>query len=916
MIAYDPMTMRWLNESTPNKDNNYNSTVFANGYEDPTYLTFRIEFGGWGASTLDINYFKELQLFNNTQDYSKVHTFNYDEYPVGLLDLNFAENSITQYPAYSFNEQVTYNAYNYLLQRNEDVRAEYIKTFIEGLYEIQKEYPYLFQDISGLNGLEQINTTRGSRLKDVTITLKCIEGLAQKIRALLECYKKAAWDATYQRWILPENYRQFKMIIYIFERRTFHHVEPYTQSPSQQLGSNIVNTLLTQAGNGIQAQISGQAHPMMHHTVNPLLPVMAYECNLCEFLINDAGIGDSFSANWNSTEPLETTLQISVKNVKTYYYNGLVKQLSDLMVADLENQLERADVNYFKTISNSKSINREIIYQNDIGNIARPGWGGDDSLMGAVNAVKSGWNDMCNSYKKAFSRKKGKETTADNGNDPGSILSLQKASMNAESALLIEERDANWWHDVTIGGDVNWNMKKFWKSLWNVITAGTQQIRLSPGYPNAQLNVFNNILDYLEYNENWEGSFYSYATRADDLNSKDLQKFTQNFDTIPYTEFQSTATRDNQKLTNEKAKSLTDDMIKSETSAGINNRENKIESDYNMAEKKDDKTFYEQNNTSIGDIKMEMTTINEMDPLENQIIPDNDLLDTVELPENNIIETDLEFPDYTYPNSAMDTVSAVKSSKNNHIGGTIDFKKYQVQQPLLNIALDKSQGNLIIEQENGLYASLQPIEGGLQNVIMDESGMIVLEKTDAKNMIMHNVTTPTEEFTKLDEVFYTAEDMITTMLAESELLSNIEVTDSLEHIGNTDNLLEVAAELANENNTIKAQYAEHISKLLDTLQQETLEVIDTVPEMQLVGYDNEEEANKKFIELPIEAVKQLKDNMQLCAIERPELSHMSMQSMVAVERAAEYAVLNTSAMLEVIKQPEFKNETSRETIKQ
>ena len=119
-------------------------------------------------------------------------------------------------------------------------------------------------------------------------------------------------------------------------------------------------------------------------------------------------------------------------------------------------------------------------------------------------------------------------------------------------------------------------------------------------------------------------------------------------------------------------------MIKSETSAGINNRENKIESDYNMAEKKDDKTFYEQNNTSIGDIKMEMTTINEMDPLENQIIPDNDLLDTVELPENNI-EPDLEFPDYTYPNSAMDTVAAVKSSKNNHIGGTIDFKKYQVQ---------------------------------------------------------------------------------------------------------------------------------------------------------------------------------------------------------------------------------------------
>jgi hypothetical protein len=43
-----------------------------------------------------------------------------------------------------------------------------------------------------------------------------------KIRTLMELYKKAAWDEVYQRWILPENYRQFKLIIYVFERRTFH----------------------------------------------------------------------------------------------------------------------------------------------------------------------------------------------------------------------------------------------------------------------------------------------------------------------------------------------------------------------------------------------------------------------------------------------------------------------------------------------------------------------------------------------------------------------------------------------------------------------------------------------------------------------------------------------------------------------
>ena len=37
----------------------------------------------------------------------------------------------------------------------------------------------------------------------------------------MEFYRKAAWDDVYQRWILPENMREFKMIIYVFERRTF-----------------------------------------------------------------------------------------------------------------------------------------------------------------------------------------------------------------------------------------------------------------------------------------------------------------------------------------------------------------------------------------------------------------------------------------------------------------------------------------------------------------------------------------------------------------------------------------------------------------------------------------------------------------------------------------------------------------------
>jgi hypothetical protein len=51
---------------------------------------------------------------------------------MGLLDLNFLEFDNTE----NWSNQEHYNTYNYLMNRNEDARASYIKTFVQGLYEI------------------------------------------------------------------------------------------------------------------------------------------------------------------------------------------------------------------------------------------------------------------------------------------------------------------------------------------------------------------------------------------------------------------------------------------------------------------------------------------------------------------------------------------------------------------------------------------------------------------------------------------------------------------------------------------------------------------------------------------------------------------------------------------------------------
>ena len=54
------------------------------------------------------------------------------------------------------------------------------------------------------------------------LTIKCLEGLDQKITQLMQLYRKAAWDDVYQRWILPDMMRFFTMRIYVSEMKLFH----------------------------------------------------------------------------------------------------------------------------------------------------------------------------------------------------------------------------------------------------------------------------------------------------------------------------------------------------------------------------------------------------------------------------------------------------------------------------------------------------------------------------------------------------------------------------------------------------------------------------------------------------------------------------------------------------------------------
>lgn len=260
--------------------------VFAVGFDDPAHLTFKVEFGDWGYSTMDKSMIESVE--RNSID-SGVYYMDFDQFPMGLFKLTREED---------FQRIKTYSAYSFLANRNEDRRAQYIADFVDGMHALQTDFPYIFQTVSGLEKLTDFDSARGQRLKDATITLQCIdEGIDLKIRTLMELYRKAAWDDEWQRWVLPDIYRYFKMIIYIFDDRAL------------------------QMGNG-------QWSPDQD-----TFPCIALECGPCEFVIKSMN-ESSYTQNYMDVKNSAPTLEIKVKNIKTYFANQMfqrVKYINDII---------------------------------------------------------------------------------------------------------------------------------------------------------------------------------------------------------------------------------------------------------------------------------------------------------------------------------------------------------------------------------------------------------------------------------------------------------------------------------------------------------------------------------------------------------------------------------------------------------
>lgn len=326
----------------------YTPKVFSRLFDEPTYLTFRIEFDFNTAKMMNVIKYKDTGGMND----------NFDYMPEPFLSMP------------TDTDTKSYSTYEYLNGNlGETKRANMLKHFIAALKDIQDNYPYYFTEVVGIDKLSSVNTERGVRIpKDTKLVIKCYEGLDMKITQLMQMYRKIVWDDVYQRWILPDMMRFFTMKIYVSELRLFHtmgrtkhshgvlydFLEGSTKnvmnatSYDQLNGSSHIFDSTNRVLNGVSAlsqrvmgddrfitkalnitnqavdtvsdigtAFSNQFASLCSNAINNVMPTLCYECHLCEFDITDTTkqASDLYSSRHN-TKMVEPEIVIKVGQVE------------------------------------------------------------------------------------------------------------------------------------------------------------------------------------------------------------------------------------------------------------------------------------------------------------------------------------------------------------------------------------------------------------------------------------------------------------------------------------------------------------------------------------------------------------------------------------------------------------------------
>ena len=414
------------------------STQFSSDFDEPTYLSFKLNFYSDERLTDEMTYDTLPQALFTPPNLPDGNP--YDRWMDWASDDELREIIADyQYDPESFMHDRKYSAFNYLLDRNEDFRAFLLAKFLKGWAELQEQYQFYFQSVSGLDKLLESNPSRGSKLsKDTVVTIECLEAIDQRVKYLLSLYKAAAWDDEYQRWILPDIYRYFKMDIFISEIRTFHVSNFSDQGSALNLITNTATNLINKGLSWVNSKLDKWTKGGLDNNIrmdletlsviNGICPVTCIHCELCDFDISNPYYQGSYDINNSTAE--KTTIKIKVKKAEIIHNWTLI----DRIFGNLLNATERGTKSMTSSVGwrdylkmdggalaqntfNNTILMSDIDLKKDYNGIITGGWI-SRTISNGINAIKGAMSggsildfaaDIYSTVKSAIADKKANE---------------------------------------------------------------------------------------------------------------------------------------------------------------------------------------------------------------------------------------------------------------------------------------------------------------------------------------------------------------------------------------------------------------------------------------------------------------------------------------------------------------------------
>jgi len=188
-------------------------------YEDPTYMGF---------------YFRIIP-----DGYYDPTNMDMDVMPMGLFmkyDENYNKANDTEKGLGDGYTNLPDGAESFLRRRGEYYRAGMIREFREGFMKVSTYEPWTFEKVEGLADLWRVDPKNPYRAKEKKIIFDCHESISMKMTYLIDCYRKASYDFSNMRHMLPDNQRYFSMDLWVTEIR--HIKRPNTAADPKGLSPN------------------------------------------------------------------------------------------------------------------------------------------------------------------------------------------------------------------------------------------------------------------------------------------------------------------------------------------------------------------------------------------------------------------------------------------------------------------------------------------------------------------------------------------------------------------------------------------------------------------------------------------------------------------------------------------------------